>query len=478
MLFRSLACLVLGMPKHPRWGRKLHLILLAVLILSQEAYVRPRFLFQFTSPDYYRPPWLVQRVRDWGDPAEERALGYTKAIPIAGDVRCNWIFDHLSSRLPEMYGVREIQGYDPVYPRVYGELMRAWAGRSRAAGTVRHVRIWDLPRRMVDFLGVRFIVGDPSARLCLLPRISLGPGEEKTIRLPESIRSYRLFVRHVCDGMETLPDRAPLGEVIVQNKDNKGRLLPVRYRMDVGDIIAVNPGAARIFRWWPVPTSEGLQRAADYWTQWRIEPALEIQTITFRNVSEVGTWMPNEMVLSDADRLTYPCVLKTARSGTDVYENPSAFPPAWIAVAHRVIPDATERIDAIVSDETDLRTTAILEREPGNSPQEIPPDDTFSEVDFERPSSDEMICSIPEKTTGWLTIAESYSRWWNATIDGKPLPVYRANHAFIAVPLIEQSGTVRLIYSPMFFYAGCLVSGVTLVGCGVVVGLARGKNDR
>ncbi len=580
LLWGALACLVLGIPKHPRWGRKPHFIGLAVLILSQEAYVRPRFLFQFTSPDYYyKPPWVVQRVRDWVDPADERVLGYSKAIPIAGDVRCNWIFDHLSSRLPEIYGVREIQGYDPVYPRVYGELIRAWAGQSRAAGTVRHVRIWNLPRQMVDFLGVRFIVGDPSARLCLLPNISLGPGEEKTIRLPEPIPSYRLFVRHVCDGMETslagsvfrqtsfqersfpprfdsstppepspilmasqkventnfnpllhlprsrgrkknervcvfspkpggdsegvdtslsasrrlfattsilgretegnlttVPDGGCIGQVIVRDENNETRLLPVRYRVDVGDIIAVNPGAARVFRWWPVPTSEGLLPAADYWTQWSVDPVLAIQSVAFRNVAESGTWMLHEMVLSDANRVTYPRVLETARSGADIYENPSAFPPAWIASACRVISDATERIDAIVSNETDLRTTVILEEKPDNPPQQIPPADTVPDVDFERPSSDEMICRIPEKTTGWLIVAESYGRWWNATIDGKPVPIHRANHAFMAVPLIEQSGTVQFLYRPLFFYAGCLVSGVTVAGCGVMVLLARGKS--
>jgi len=412
-------------------------------------------------------------------------LGYSKAIPIAGDVRCSWIFDRLGSRLPELYGLREIQGYDPMYPGAYGGLIRTWAGQSRAAGTVRHVRIWNLPRRMIDFLGVQFIVGDPSARLCLLPRITLGPGEEKTIRLPERIRSYRLFIPHVCDGMETLPDGALIGQIIVQGENNEGLLLPVRYRVDVGDILAMNPGKAGIFRWWPVPTSEGLQRAADYWSRWPIEPPLEIQTVTFRNVAERGTWILSEMVLSDANRLDYPCVLETARSGADVYENPSAFPPAWIAGACRVIPNATERIDTILSNQTDLRSTVILETEPTDSPKKTPPADhldtvnrsdstgSISQVDFERPSSDEIICRIPQETTGWLTITEGYSRWWNATIDGKPVPVYRANHAFMAVPLVEQAGIVRLIYRPMLFYVGYVISAVTVVGCGVVVLLIR-----
>jgi hypothetical protein len=491
LLWGVSTCLVLACRRHVRLGYGPHLGALAALILSQEIYVAPRFFFEFTSPDFFRPPPLVRWVQDHHERQGGRVLGYSKAIPVAGDIRCSWIVPHLSPRLPEIFRLPEIQGYEPVYPRTYGELVRAWAGQSRASDSVRHVQLSDLPPRLIDFLGVRTIIGDTSARLCTFPQALIGPGQDRIFDFSETVHGSRLFLRHICDGMASLPPGTVIAKVTIQDASGTSQQFPVRFLEDVAEFLPGAPaevGRARVFRWWPLPGSDGYRTAMNYWSRWLIDPPFPIKKVSLRNEAPVGRWVVLEMVLTDAERDTYPRLFSDGV--TEARDNPSAFPPAWIAASHEVIVSATDRIGALTDERTDLRTTVILAQcgmrnaecgmrsaECGMGSAECGMGNAHSAsrptVLTERLSSDEIICRIPNEATGFLVITEGYSPWWRATADGRPLPVYVADHAFMAVPLIQQAGMVRLVYRPVPFYIGCGISGLTLVICVCVLAATR-----
>jgi hypothetical protein len=68
-----------------------------------------------------------------------------------------------------------------------------------------------------------------------------------------------------------------------------------------------------------------------------------------------------------------------------------------------------------------------------------------------------------------LVVAQSYYHCWKASVDGKPVKVWRANYAFQAVEVPTGRHEVRLKYTDHSFWAGAALSvsalGLCLAGC-------------
>lgn len=68
-------------------------------------------------------------------------------------------------------------------------------------------------------------------------------------------------------------------------------------------------------------------------------------------------------------------------------------------------------------------------------------------------------------------IAQTYYHPWHAYVDGQPVRLWRANHAFQALEIPAGLHTVKLVYEDRAFQAGAVISLLALAGC--LVGLGR-----
>ncbi|HPO08259.1 MAG TPA: hypothetical protein PLZ55_06285, partial [bacterium] len=462
----SLTALVLWLPAHRARGYAPHLAGIAVLMLLQIIYVTPRFFVEYTSPDFFDPPPAVQWVQERHRTQQGRVLGHSKAISDSGDVRCAWNASHLGHRFPEIFRLREIQGYEPVYPRRYGELIRAWAGQSRASNLLRNVQLEIAPPRLLDFLGVQTIIGNPADRLCRLPLVVLKSGEQKVLSLSDPMRTSRLFIQHTCRGMSEWPDDTVIGRIEIRDASGTVRQFPVRYGSDIADFLPEDARGfrqAQVFHWWPIPYVPGYRPAVSYWARWAVDPPIDAVSVAFRCDALRGEWSPIEMLLTDTGRDIYPRIFED--NGVEVFENPAAFPPAWIPTRWELIPDSTKRIRKMVSGEVNLLETVLFDRLPPSDCCLPSREGEAITIAIERPSSDEILFHIPPLTTGYLVVTESYSPWWHAEMNGRSRPVLRADHAFMAIPIHPYtSGILRLRYRPWVFYLGCWLSGIVLLG--------------
>ena len=64
-----------------------------------------------------------------------------------------------------------------------------------------------------------------------------------------------------------------------------------------------------------------------------------------------------------------------------------------------------------------------------------------------------------------VVIAQSFYHNWFATVDGRDVPLLRANHAFQALQVPEGTHTIRLIYRDKAFEAGAALSIIAWVYC-------------
>jgi Bacterial membrane protein YfhO len=64
-----------------------------------------------------------------------------------------------------------------------------------------------------------------------------------------------------------------------------------------------------------------------------------------------------------------------------------------------------------------------------------------------------------------LVAAQIYYHPWHAYVDGKRVPLWRANYAFQALEIPAGSHHVKLVYEDRKFYLGAIISLATLAGC-------------
>jgi hypothetical protein len=68
---------------------------------------------------------------------------------------------------------------------------------------------------------------------------------------------------------------------------------------------------------------------------------------------------------------------------------------------------------------------------------------------------------------------------WEATVDGRATSVLNVNYAFLGVPVPAGEHTVELVYRPLSFRVGAVVSlAAVLASAGAVIWLARGRLAR
>lgn len=73
----------------------------------------------------------------------------------------------------------------------------------------------------------------------------------------------------------------------------------------------------------------------------------------------------------------------------------------------------------------------------------------------------EVEASVP----AMVVVAQSYYHNWRAFVDGRPAPLWRANHAYQGIEVPAGRHEVTLVYKDLAFRAGALISAVSLLCC-------------
>jgi hypothetical protein len=160
-----------------------------------------------------------------------------------------------------------------------------------------------------------------------------------------------------------------------------------------------------------------------------------------------------------------------------VYRNDDALPRAFLVGSVEVVPD--DRALAVLLDSTfDGRTRALLP-EPLPAGVEIQPDPQGT-VAWEERGVNAFALRVTTDRPALLVLTDNYFPAWQATVDGQPAPVLRANYTFRAVPLPAGTHTVRFAYRSGVLRASAAVSVIVLLGLGTaaVWGLLARSKER
>jgi len=141
-----------------------------------------------------------------------------------------------------------------------------------------------------------------------------------------------------------------------------------------------------------------------------------------------------------------------------VYLNEAALPGVSVVPGIQVEPDSSRRITTLWSPTFDPAKTTIVE-EPVLAVGQA--GGTGTAV-IEGNGDDTLAVRVRSTGPALLHVSRSYHRSWKAEVDGVPVPVIRANHALMAVPL-AGSGEHRVImrYRPSIVRMATMISAAT-----------------
>ena len=151
-----------------------------------------------------------------------------------------------------------------------------------------------------------------------------------------------------------------------------------------------------------------------------------------------------------------------------IYRNPDALPRAfWVGNA-RVIANKDDAIRAMLDPGFDYRSTVLLENPvPTEGGSLSDADVTITEYDG---SSGGFVIQASAPRAGVLVLSEPYYSERHASLDGREVPLLRANVGFSAIALPAGTHQVRISYVPTSLYQGILISvGTAVVSLGLVL---------
>jgi hypothetical protein len=144
-------------------------------------------------------------------------------------------------------------------------------------------------------------------------------------------------------------------------------------------------------------------------------------------------------------------------SGVYVTRTAKTLPRAWIV--HDVLPvDSEGALRVAVQDQKlDLHRSAVML---GEAPA-LERCEAAEPVTVVRPDTDNVLLDARLECRGLLVLSDTYFPGWEASIDGRPVPIIEAYGAFRAVVVEKGQHRVAMHYRPMPVYWGF---GLTILG--------------
>lgn len=156
----------------------------------------------------------------------------------------------------------------------------------------------------------------------------------------------------------------------------------------------------------------------------------------------------------------------------EFYENTKVFPHAFLVGKYRVEEDPNKILDLMFDNNFDLRKEIVLEKDPEM-------DQTNGDVGSARVISykqNKIEISVDAKNNAFLFLSENYYPGWKASIDGKSIPIFRANYTFRAIEVGKGSHIVKFFYEPWSFNLGVYLGIGGLIGIVFLILISRNTN--
>ncbi|MDK9717682.1 MAG: YfhO family protein [Trichlorobacter sp.] len=159
----------------------------------------------------------------------------------------------------------------------------------------------------------------------------------------------------------------------------------------------------------------------------------------------------------------YPVVSRGG--GEVVLENRQVLPKAWLVSKAFVVPDQTQRLAKLQSQEFQPATEAVVESAPLLPLSQVRSSGVVTVKKYE---GERIDIGVDVAVNSLLVLGEKYHNGWKAAVDGKPATIVPVNHILRGVYLTPGKHTVEFRFDPLPFKIGKWLTLGSFVLFGVI----------
>lgn len=172
----------------------------------------------------------------------------------------------------------------------------------------------------------------------------------------------------------------------------------------------------------------------------------------------------------DVLNVKFKIAVDEARQSMSLVPHPTYLPRARMVYDYAVMPDENAILPRLHDPSFDHRKTVILEEKPDCDIQTTAPNTSWT-CRIESYSLNRIDMDVTTARNGILVLSEIQYPSWKATVDGREVPLYRADYALRAIPVEKGSHRVSCYFSPDVFKKGLALSLLSFAVCCIAFGL-------
>ncbi|MGQ9676282.1 MAG: oligosaccharide flippase family protein [Chloroflexota bacterium] len=171
------------------------------------------------------------------------------------------------------------------------------------------------------------------------------------------------------------------------------------------------------------------------------------------------------------NNISLPNYTEVYRGEINVYRNDDCLPRAFVVPKGKLVANGVEALAEMRGPGFDPSSVVVLERtSQDEAPTPVIADSaatsTAPTVRITSYQANEVHVAVRSPIAGYLVLADSYFPGWEATINGQPTQLYKADHNFRAVAIAPGESEVVFRYDPFSFKLGgffSLISGLVVI---------------
>ena len=154
------------------------------------------------------------------------------------------------------------------------------------------------------------------------------------------------------------------------------------------------------------------------------------------------------------------------------YQNNNVLPHTFLVGEYRVIKDKKQILKTIFSDGFNPRSEIVLE----DDPKIVKTNGDIGNAEIINYQPNNIEISVDSKNNALLFLTDNFALGWKASVDGKNVPILRANYTFRAIKITEGKHTVRFWYDPWSFKLGVYLAIGGLIGILIMILISKNTN--
>jgi hypothetical protein len=163
-----------------------------------------------------------------------------------------------------------------------------------------------------------------------------------------------------------------------------------------------------------------------------------------------------------------------ADPGLRIFRNDTALPRARYVPRIEMVHEPNTLLNRLAYPRDDLEQVAFVEEPTASGFTGEAGPAQGGAARFVRDDPEHLVIDVDAPARGFLVLADQYYPGWQATVNGTPVPIYRANYMFRLLEVPAGTSQVEFRYRPTSVLIGAAISALTLAVLALLLWSGRG----